>query len=140
MLRLSLLLLCVPLLQACNLTTFAEWRTETYDGVLIEDKGFWRYSATEVQLSKALALDLAYSKCAAQFNNLIVFQAGLHGPITIQTAYDVMCRCVVTHATLVCDTCMQHTTINYEMRLTHSMTRAAPCASRWTRSCRRRCS
>jgi hypothetical protein len=74
------------------MTAFEVWRNGIYSDLLVDSKEFWRYGTTEIKLTKTLALDLAYDKCVRKFRNLVQFQAGRHGPVTVQNTYDAMCR------------------------------------------------
>ena len=76
----------------CNVSCYDEWRSLRYTGVLAADPSFWMYQKqTWFELSQGLALDLASTKCAQRFDNLIRFTAGRMGPVDAQNAYRSMC-------------------------------------------------
>lgn len=76
----------------CNLTEYAIWQDELYEGILSTDSSFWRYQKQKVfKLRKSLALELAVAACQRLFYNLKRFRAGRWGPVTLQNAYDAMC-------------------------------------------------
>ncbi len=78
---------------ACNHSRYEVWKNEDYTGNLRFDPEFWRYqSQKKFILANALALQLAYGKCVAYIQNLIVWKAGRSGPIDDITTYGVMCN------------------------------------------------
>ena len=65
----------------CNQTCYEDWRSQAYTGKLYSNPDFWMYQGVAFfELSKGLALDLAASRCARKFENLIKFRAGRSGP------------------------------------------------------------
>jgi hypothetical protein len=77
----------------CNKTLYSIWLNQRYTGKLQGDPTFWRYQTQQqFQLKNGLALQIAFGLCKQYMKSLIVFKAGLLGPIDDGTTHDIMCH------------------------------------------------
>jgi len=76
---------------ACNTTLYDEWLETEYNGGLLRDETVWQYDSLDLELTNRVMLQMVTARCREQFLLISEDVAGLHGPVTDQQLFDIMC-------------------------------------------------